>query len=296
MAREGNRLITWWERAWFTIAALLLTAALGLPAVVRAVDPTLAVLLAEPAFHEFVEGARQAEWDVIRLNGLGATEPELLGRPDRDPPPVEFPPELVDPWGRPWRWAAARPRDRAPRWMLEVRELDVGAWVRGDAYSVGPDGVDEGGAGDDIAAWSASGHPARRLVPAPVRRAPRLALVLAAVCIVLWTVVTRGAARAPRGGAPREALRVVGLAALPATAAALWLWPWDDWTVKLELQERLAESDMADRVLVAADTLFAGTWATLVFTAALAWRLSRPRADTQPDPAQPDPGSIAGAD
>ena len=50
------------------------------------------------------------------------------------PAAVALPP--ADPWGRPWRYERAAPAGPIRLW------------------SVGPDGVDRRGAGDDVAAWT----------------------------------------------------------------------------------------------------------------------------------------------
>jgi hypothetical protein len=152
-----------------------------------------------------------------------------------------------DPWGTPWRLTTT-----------------------GALHSVGPDRRDDDGGGDDVLLGSAWSHPAYRLLPAPVADHPAAALAIAALLIPLWVGVTRPAVRAPRLSVAREARRAAGIAALPA---ALGLAPW------FFGRPPALDESAPGFVLVPPRVALALTWAALVFLPALAWRLSRPRAD-----------------
>lgn len=114
----------------------------------------------------------------------------------------------VDPWGAGWHALPARPG--APF-----------------VYSIGPDGVDQQGKGDDVPAREPAADP--RLVTA-LAWGPELAGLAAFLCG--WFALAKGCLRQPRGRALGEAGRMLVLALGPwllGSAALYWLagaLPW----------------------------------------------------------------------
>lgn len=104
----------------------------------------------------------------------------------------------VDPWGRGWHAAPG------PKFV----------------YSIGPDGVDQQGKGDDLPAREPAADP--RLVTA-LAWGPELAGLAAFLCG--WLALAKGRLRQPRGGRIAEAVRILVIAAGPwALGAGLVAW------------------------------------------------------------------------
>ena len=155
-----------------------------------------------------------------------------------------------DPWGRPWRWSQE------------------------DYYSVGPDGIDSMGDGDDIPIVDAVGHPFRAVMPRFVLRGPRTALVVTGLALAFWSLVSRQTIRAARVRLLGELWRAAFVVALPAAGGFLWVFGG-----RSGLDERFAESGAGGCLQVRASIAIPLTWALLCYLPALAWRLSRPRAE-----------------
>lgn len=152
----------------------------------------------------------------------------------------------VDPWGRAWRWSQAH------------------------LYSVGPDGLDAQGEGDDVTTDELHAHPLRRALPSVVRRSPRGALVTAAVLLAVWTFVTRGTLRARREPWSVEVVRSAWIVSAPAAVGVWWV-----LDVPFTLDQRAISGELGFVRLPLPLALLL-SWGLLCFLPALAWRLSRP--------------------
>jgi hypothetical protein len=226
--------VTSWERVAFAVAASLALAALAFGPLSRALDPTLAAAITfPPTAYVFVERrvdlTRERSWPI----------------------------SLVDPWGRPCRAGALTDITGNPT-------IDP-CFV----YSVGPDGQDAFGAGDDITSWAVDAHPIVRAVPGVVLRSPRVVLALLAAIVALSTLVARRTLRAPRASVTREAARAAWIVAFPCLAIAPWL----------AFPVAALDAPAPAYLVVSPRTALALTWALLLFLPAFAWRLSRERED-----------------
>lgn len=145
----------------------------------------------------------------------------------------------LDPWGRPWARTSA------------------------GQYSLGPDGVDDGGKGDDLVVADTFVLDQYAWIPTAALYSPRRTLAVAAVALALWTFAARGAIRAPRDERRMsEVPRAAWISAGPAIVGALWL---------------LGGAQAPEPKGIARLGLAVPSgWAALCFLAALAWRLSRP--------------------
>lgn len=155
-----------------------------------------------------------------------------------------------DPWGRPW--------------LLLPRR----------AYSVGPDGLDQDGEGDDVTRDDFNDHPLHSWTPKEVLAWPRLTLLIAGLGLALWTLLTHEILRAPRARLVVEAWRAGFIAAVPAFAGLWWVALGTH-----NLARRFSESGAAGFLQVPASIAIPLTWALLCYLPALAWRLSRPRSE-----------------
>jgi hypothetical protein len=156
------------------------------------------------------------------------------------------------PWGRAWRW------------------------FQESYYSVGPDGVDARGDGDDITLVDVVSHPLRAVTPRFVLRAPRAALLIVGFGLALWTFLTRQTIRAPGDRLSLEVRRAALLAAVPALPGVLWV-----FAGRSRLDQHFAESGAGGLLQVPASIAIPITWALFCYLPALEWRITRPR-DTPP--------------
>jgi len=130
---------------------------------------------------------RYQVWAALPVAGLSATQSLVTARPAGR-----------DPWGRPW---ARHPRNQTNYFTPR---------------STGPNGVDEGGGGDDIAVDSAM---------EAVRLAPQLGALLAVG--FLWLAAAVRALRGGRGPeAWHDAARAAVAASAPAAVVALLVAAW----------------------------------------------------------------------
>lgn len=165
--------------------------------------------------------------------------------------------DLVDGRGRPWRFVRHGEVPGSPRHV--------------QLYSVGPDGEDDDGQGDDVvvAQRSRAGFPL-------LARTPWVGVGLAIVLLWGWAAVR--AYQVPRGPVLLEAWRAAVLASpFAAVGAAAVLW----W--QRDLLRALRDLD-ARQLVVSGPTAAAGTLGLLLWLAALALRMRRPRGD---DPEAP---------
>ena len=149
----------------------------------------------------------------------------------------------LDPWGRPWA--------RSPA----------------GTYSLGPDGVDDGGRGDDLVLADIFTLEDHAWIPSAVLFSPRRALAVAALALALWTFATRGLIRAPRDGRVGiEVLRAAGMTAVPACLGWLWL---------------LGGAEAPPRGIARLGVAVPFAWTALCLLAGLGWRLSHAGAVTR---------------
>lgn len=249
----------WTVGLWVLALLLGLGSQLLVPAA-KAVDPWLAVVLTNDG--ERVRYRQEAE----NVDALAMNEGRRVER--RTTP-------LLDPWGRPLVWRPRIPdRYEASRYVPPTPYL---------LYSVGPDGVDDDGAGDDLDAARSWGHPAYRYLPARWLGDARALLLCAVVFLVAFAAITKRWARAPR--APSlltELARALAISAWPASWGVFWA---------NGMRSAGSVLDAAPYVVVRSPYVVAASWAALWILAAFAWRISRPRPHA-PD-APPDVDTLA---
>ena len=239
----GKPALSGWELCLWSLAATLVLAHWLLVPLVRPLDPVLAVLFADE--FERIQ-IRQ------RLDNLDKLE-WLAGRT-----PVARDTEVVDPWGRPYRWRPQVPS----RYDVPRPELPINT-VPSLMYSVGPDGVDDEGSGDDIESTGRS-HPARAWIPDQLR----VLLPVLGLLLLGWAGATGRWARAPRSSLRSETLRALGLAAYPASWGVVW-------AVAARDPDGLVVA-LGGHRLLGGGALLSLSWALLWILFALGWRLSRP--------------------
>jgi hypothetical protein len=195
----------------------------------------------------------------------------------------------TDPWGAPWyvhrveRTPYGAPVQTTPVYQREAAfqaptPQGGGEVVEIFYYSLGPNGVDERGAGDDLLAeaFPQSRFPLSNKVERGRVLAPGAALALGLLLIAFRC------ARAPRSERSWvEVLRSAPLAAVPTLAAILFAY----WDVAATASNRstLAERLVSDRVLAPPSVALAGSVAALSAVLALWWRF-RGEAPTAPLP------------
>jgi hypothetical protein len=138
--------------------------------------------------------SRYQVWEAFPLT-------PVLGPPDQVPLVARRPAGL-DPWGRPWALHLAEVRD------------DDGTGLDADVRSVGPDGVDDGGNGDDVVV-----DPTLVLVAL----APSFGLLFS--LLVLWLVAVVQALAGGRGPALWHDVARAAVAASPWRRRRRWSWP-----------------------------------------------------------------------
>jgi hypothetical protein len=248
MARRPIEAIAseWWSRqrpakraGWCAVALIVSVAALLVP-MTRRTHPALAVAV--------VAGFGRSR-DLLEWRG-----PRLSGPPGRISPGDIIGTSVVDPWGRPF-----------------LMRVDAHGRI-GLPYSVGPDGVDAGGAGDDVVAMEDVGPaPDLLVVPDAVKCRPRVSLLLLAAALALHLAL-----------APRPRARSLAVEASLALALATpWFalsgaWLIDVWWV---LVGRAWVDEWDAIQWIPLRTAAVGTVGALVFGLALGWRLRRPRVD-----------------
>lgn len=218
------------ERAALVLALTCVLVALTIDPVIRAVSPHLHV-------------------DMLRSRLADPGSIARHGQPD--------------PWGRPWEHvidARGNPRPMP-------REVTRPGLQLGSGWSVGPDGINQWGVGDDIVISQAERSTAARLLSL---FSPR-SLLLVALGLVWLTGLRWALARARAPTVTEECLRAVHLASLPAllaTRAAAQLSLEPAHLRPLNAAPGLAPGAMA----------FAGAALAVVTLTAFAWRFTRPRA------------------
>ncbi|MBL4844312.1 MAG: hypothetical protein JKY65_02190 [Planctomycetes bacterium] len=191
-----------------------------------------------------------------------------------------------DPWGNPWYvHRVKRTPNNAPSQTSYVFKPEPGFQgpkpVSGETvetyfYSLGPNGVDEKGAGDDILAEE---FPQNRFPLSGRIELGRVLLPGVAAVLALLLVGFR-CARAPRSARLRaEMFRAVALAAVPILAVTLFAY-WDVASTSTN-RRTLAEKLVSDRVLAPPSVALVSSVALFSLVLALWWRL-------RGDPPPPD--------
>jgi hypothetical protein len=171
----------------------------------------------------------------------------------------------VDPWGRPWivergRYLSSPTGGMNEVWCEGVTRLD----------SAGPDGIDQGGRGDDIVVWRPGGLGPGCFFSVPGLRLYRRLRILAALVgelvVAIWAV-----ARLLRVGEPRSAREAVVHASL-VTIPSLLILGGTVWALNHELFTgvKLAQPSW---LLVPWPVAMCASFAVLVFLVVLGVRL-----------------------
>lgn len=268
---------------WALVLLLLLVGLIG----------PVAIRRASPAF------ACQAAWGWSRAAYPKQTPAAALGSAassdgtfwisSASPPASREAPGGRDPWGNPWlyevvpieqdaQWrhltgwyadqvgAGAEPRAQYARGLHQWARLAGGFALL--PYSTGPDGVDQGGAGDDIRMRPLLGSRSQvQDLAGHLRPGALGAAALLAWGLLAWSL---GRRRWPTGG---EAL-VAGLLALLPAAATVAACLENALTIRRQPLVRA----WAERPLLRPDLALAASVALVVYLALLTWRLRRARA------------------
>lgn len=248
------------------LVLVLLGSAVLLQPVARATSPAFAVHLASGFGNdrELVRWSMDAHHELFREHCAAFDQDAEYQGGVR-----ESGPGLLDPWGQPWRLRALASRvqragkARMSHFVLAAHE---------QPYSVGPDGLDQHGEGDDLEARSPEWS---YLLPSEVRTGWRVTLVLLAMLLALELLVTVTFVPARRRSKRVEAARAAALVGPWVLLAALWVSSvHGNWVGR-----RVSQQAEGLGVLVPAPVAALGTVAAALFGLALAWRLSRPLAE-----------------
>lgn len=253
----------------WAVAAVLVLGGLLLEPMARVVSPTFAVGLASRWGSD--EALTAWIWSMQDELDRGRTPFGAGLRPD-DGDVWESPPSLRDPWGARWRIRARLP--------VDPRGDPFYAWTW--AYSVGPDGHDDRGLGDDVML-----RPMRAtfrggaLVHWRIREEPGRVLIICGAALAAYAALAWRFVPSRRGSIALELVRSIVLAAPWASAVLAYLAAigssyWRD--------EAAREVEAALALRVPAEFAVIGTVILATVSLALAWRLTRPRADEASSP------------